>query len=108
MYKTHDIGEANLISGFEAWSVKERSKTGFSSESKEEAEKIQLWALDLPRMVGLKGLPGDMPSETRSRIESKISAEHTDLESRLFIFGPAVNASSNCARRAPYIVVMFH
>lgn len=71
----------NVLPNAEAWYSRPRSSTGFSSESTEESEKVQLWALDLPRMVGVSGLPVSMPAETRRRVRGKVSAEHEDLES---------------------------
>ena len=67
----------------EAWYSRPRSTTGFSSESREESEKVQIWALDIPRMIGVSGLPVTMPADTRRRLRGKVSAEHEDLESRL-------------------------
>ena len=69
----------------EAWSSKQRNQTGFSAESKEESEVIKIWALDIPRMLGISGLKCAMPAETRRRVRGKVSAEHEDLESCLHI-----------------------
>lgn len=71
----------NVLPNSEAWYSRPRSSTGFSSESNSESEKVQLWALDLPRMVGVSGLPVSMPANTRRRLRGKVSAEHEDLES---------------------------
>ena len=69
----------------EAWSSKQRNQTGFSAESKEESEVIKIWALDIPRMLGISGLKCAMPAETRRRVRGKVSPEHEGLESCLHI-----------------------
>ena len=46
---------------------------------------IRIWALDLPRMLGISGLACAMPVETRRRVRGNVSAEHEDLESCLHI-----------------------
>ena len=78
------------ISSTEAWSVKERSSTGFAADSKDESETVQLWALDISRMSGVAGLPGSMPQETRRRIRCKISAVHQDMDAQLECTGAEV------------------
>ena len=65
----------------EAWYHRARSSTGFASESTWESETVKAWALDLPRMLGIAGLPLSMPLETRRRLRGKITAEHCDLDS---------------------------